>query len=47
MVAVGMNYWSEWWMSFFPGLAIFFAVLGLNFFGDALRDAMDAKLQDN
>jgi len=47
MVAVGMQYWSEWWMSFFPGLAIFFAVLGLNFFGDALRDAMDAKLQDN
>lgn len=47
MVAVGMQYWNEWWMSFFPGLAIFFAVLGLNFFGDALRDAMDAKLQDS
>lgn len=47
MVAIGMQYWNQWWMSFFPGLAIFFAVLGLNFFGDALRDAMDAKLQDN
>lgn len=47
MVAIGMQYWNEWWMSFFPGLAIFFAVLGLNFFGDALRDAMDVKLQDN
>ena len=47
MVAIGMQYWNEWWISFFPGLAIFLAVLGLNFFGDALRDAMDAKLQDN
>jgi peptide/nickel transport system permease protein len=46
MVAIGMQYWYEWWMSFFPGLAIFLAVLGFNFFGDALRDAMDARLQD-
>ena len=44
MVAIGMQYWQEWWMSFFPGLAIFLTVLGLNFFGDALRDVLDPRL---
>jgi ABC-type dipeptide/oligopeptide/nickel transport system permease subunit len=27
----------------FPGLAIFAVVLGLNLFGDGLRDALDPK----
>ena len=44
MVAIGMQYWQEWWMSFFPGLAIFLTVLGMNFFGDALRDVLDTRL---
>lgn len=45
MLAVGMSYWHQaWWMSVFPGLAIFIFVLALNFIGDALRDAMDVKL---
>ncbi|MCR9196436.1 MAG: ABC transporter permease [Hyphomonas sp.] len=43
MVAVGMNYWTSWWMSFFPGLAIFLTVLGFNLFGDALRDVLDPR----
>ncbi|WP_417258634.1 ABC transporter permease [Celeribacter sp.] len=43
MVAIGMNYWTSWWMSFFPGLAIFLTVLGFNLFGDALRDVLDPK----
>jgi peptide/nickel transport system permease protein len=29
------------WISIFPGLAIFFTVLGLNLFGDGLRDILD------
>lgn len=44
MVAVGMQYSQAWWMSIFPGAAIFVTVLGLNLCGDALRDAMDPRL---
>jgi peptide/nickel transport system permease protein len=31
------------WMAIYPGLAIFFAVLSFNLFGDGLRDALDPK----
>lgn len=31
------------WMSFSPGAAIFFVVLGFNLFGDGLRDALDPR----
>jgi len=31
------------WMSVFPGVAIFFAVLGFNLLGDGLRDALDPR----
>ena len=34
---------SAWWMSIFPGLGIFFSVLGINMLGDGLRDAFDPK----
>lgn len=44
MVAEGMLYWTQWWMSFFPGLAIFITVLGFNLLGDAIRDALDSRL---
>jgi peptide/nickel transport system permease protein len=33
------------WMGFFPGLAIILAVMGFNFFGDGLRDALDPRLK--
>lgn len=33
------------WLSIFPGLAIMFLVLGLNFLGDGLRDALDVRLR--
>jgi len=36
---------TAWWMAFFPGLAIFFTVLGFNILGDALRDIFDPKLK--
>jgi peptide/nickel transport system permease protein len=32
-----------WWMSIFPGAAIFITVLAFNLLGDGLRDALDPK----
>lgn len=46
MLAIAMEFWSAWWMSVFPGLAIFLAALAFNFFGDGLRDVLDARLDD-
>jgi peptide/nickel transport system permease protein len=34
---------QAWWLSVFPGLAIVVTVLGLNLFGDGLRDALDVR----
>jgi peptide/nickel transport system permease protein len=36
---------DAWWFSVFPGLAIFFTVLGFNLFGDGLRDIVDPRLR--
>jgi len=33
------------WVAFYPGLAIMLAVLGFNFAGDGLRDALDPELR--
>ena len=33
--------YSAWWMILFPGLFTALAVLGLNIFGDGLRDFLD------
>jgi peptide/nickel transport system permease protein len=46
MLSTAMQYWDAWWMSVFPGLMIFFTVLALNFVGDSLRDALDARISD-
>ena len=32
-----------WWLTAFPGLAIFLTVLSFNFIGDGLREALDPK----
>ncbi|MGG1679600.1 ABC transporter permease [Neobacillus sp. NRS-1170] len=32
---------SAWWMTLFPGIAIMLTVLGLNLFGDGIRDLLD------
>jgi peptide/nickel transport system permease protein len=34
---------GNWWWAFFPGLAIVIIVLGINFMGDGLRDALDPR----
>jgi peptide/nickel transport system permease protein len=36
---------GAWWMTVFPGLAIFVAVLAFNLMGDGLRDAFDPRLR--
>ena len=36
----GLQYW---WYAAAPGLAIMSLVMGLNFFGDGLRDALDPR----
>ena len=45
-VSDGRNFIEEaWWISFFPGFAIFLVVMSLNFFGDWLRDRLDPRLR--
>lgn len=34
---------GNWWWPLFPGLAIIFTVLAVNFIGDGLRDALDPR----
>ncbi len=36
---------SAWWMSMFPGVAIFAVVLSFNLLGDWLRDTLDPRLR--
>jgi len=36
---------TRWWLTTFPGLAIFVTVLGFNLLGDGLRDAFDVELE--
>jgi peptide/nickel transport system permease protein len=44
MLADGRQYLdTAWWMGTFPGLAVSFTVLGINLFGDGLRDALDPR----
>lgn len=45
MVSDGISFFDQWWMSAFPGLAIFTIVMAFNFVGDGLRDALDPRLR--
>jgi len=36
---------GAWWLTLFPGLAIFLTVLSFNLLGDGLRDALDPRHQ--
>jgi peptide/nickel transport system permease protein len=48
MINAGRGYLQQApWMVFGPGTALFITVLGLNFVGDAIRDALDPRLQVN
>ncbi|MFV0452257.1 MAG: ABC transporter permease [Propioniciclava sp.] len=47
MIADGRGYIisGDWWMTFFPGLAISTSILGFNLLGDGLRDVLDPRLR--
>jgi peptide/nickel transport system permease protein len=46
MVSEGVEYILEqWWMSVFPGIAIFLLVLAFNLVGDGLRDVLDPRMK--
>jgi peptide/nickel transport system permease protein len=41
---VGQRFlFSAWWLSVFPGLAIFVTVLAFNLLGDALGDILNPR----
>lgn len=43
-ISKGQGYLRQaWWVSFFPGVFLFFTVLGFNFIGEAMQDAMDPR----
>jgi peptide/nickel transport system permease protein len=45
MIDQGRNFFTNaWWYAMFPGLTIMLTVLGFNFVGDGLRDALDPRL---
>jgi peptide/nickel transport system permease protein len=46
MLSSGRTYLkSAWWITAFPGLAIFVTVLAINALGDSMRDALDPRLR--
>ncbi|MCD6483700.1 MAG: ABC transporter permease [Candidatus Odinarchaeota archaeon] len=46
MISEGRQYLTTaYWTVLFPGLAIFFVVLGFNLLGDGLRDVLDPRLR--
>ena len=46
ILADGRSYIERaWWITTFPGIAIFVTVMGINLFGDWLRDYMDPRLK--
>lgn len=48
MLSEGKDYiYSAWWMITFPGIAIVLTALGVNLFGDWLRDVLDPELKGN
>lgn len=45
-ISSGRTYLSfAWWISTLPGIFLMLLILGLNFLGDALRDALDPRLR--
>lgn len=48
MLSEGKDYiFSAWWLITFPGIAIVITALGVNLFGDWLRDVLDPELKGN
>lgn len=49
MIAIGKNYVyaGMWWMVLFPGAALILLVIGINLFGDWLREELNPRIQRN
>ncbi|WP_253701154.1 nickel transporter permease [Bacillus sp. FJAT-29814] len=48
MLNEGKNFiLSSWWLITFPGIAIVITTLGINLFGDWLRDELDPEINNN
>lgn len=45
MVSIGIDFFDQWWMWLYPGLAIAILVMAFNFIGDGLRDIFDPRLR--
>ena len=45
MVSDSIDFFDQWWMWLFPGLAIASLVMAFNFIGDGLRDILDPRLR--
>lgn len=45
MVSIGIDFFDQWWMWLFPGLAITSLVMAFNFIGDGLRDILDPRMR--
>lgn len=47
MLSLGLSSTGRflWWLTLFPGLAIFLTVMAYNFVGEGLRDAIDPRLR--
>ncbi|MDQ7036537.1 MAG: ABC transporter permease [Anaerolineae bacterium] len=43
MVSIGVDFFDQWWMWLFPGIAIASLVMAFNFIGDGLRDILDPR----
>jgi peptide/nickel transport system permease protein len=45
MINMGLQYVvsGEWWITFFPGIAIAVTVMGFNLLGDGLQDVLDPR----
>ncbi|MEO8609661.1 MAG: ABC transporter permease [Chloroflexota bacterium] len=45
MVSIGIDFFDQWWMWLYPGLAIAILVMAFNFVGDGLRDIFDPRMR--
>lgn len=47
LLRAGQNHFEDWWLIFFPGLAVFSTVLAYNLIGEGLQEATDPRLREN
>jgi len=45
MIAAGRDYFDQWWIGTFPGLAILSLTIAFNVVGDSFRDLLDPRLR--